>query len=343
MDIKKEKTPIAVFGTGGMASRFMAGASRCADFFVAVIFNRSIDTAALFAERWGVSAATSTLSDLPSLSKVAYVATPTSSHYAVARALLSQKMNVIVEKPMCLSSRELNELLKLSFESNRLIIDGMWTLYNPSVRSLESFLGSESICAVRSFIGFSNDSGSQIRTQSAEGGAVFDILIYQAYLAFYLLGFRGDPQFSSVSLTRNVHGVVEDYRVRFRHDDTLAEFAGSIRCGGKSFFIVETTHFVVRIFHPIFNPAFVLVIPKREAALRHWLGAFLFQLGQLRFVIGRAVNSVCKGTRFFKNPLHDQVAVFAKAISDGQYKGPVTVASMRWVYSFLDTVSEISD
>lgn len=68
------------------------------------------------------------------------IATPTSTHYTIAKKCLAKGKHVLVEKPLCTSVREAEELCKLAEKNSlALMVDHIY-LYNPIVRQLKGFL-----------------------------------------------------------------------------------------------------------------------------------------------------------------------------------------------------------
>ncbi|MDE1770991.1 MAG: Gfo/Idh/MocA family oxidoreductase, partial [Thaumarchaeota archaeon] len=63
----------------------------------------------------------------------AFVCTPTSTHFEIAKTLLQKKKNVFVEKPMTYLSREGEELLELAQKNKVTLTSGYIERFNPAV------------------------------------------------------------------------------------------------------------------------------------------------------------------------------------------------------------------
>lgn len=75
----------------------------------------------------------------PEIEAVA-VATNSSSHYAVARAVLEAGKHVLVEKPLAQSAREAAALVRLAAERGRVLMVGHLLVYHPAVEKLRQLL-----------------------------------------------------------------------------------------------------------------------------------------------------------------------------------------------------------
>jgi len=69
-----------------------------------------------------------------------YIATPTSSHFAIAKEALLAGKHVLVEKPMTLSSRDAGELISLANHQHRILMVGHTFEYNEAVRRLKEII-----------------------------------------------------------------------------------------------------------------------------------------------------------------------------------------------------------
>ena len=70
------------------------------------------------------------------------IATPASTHYQIAKEYLEKGVDVLVEKPLALSSEECNELIKLAKENQNILMVGHTYLYNPAIRYIKEHVGN---------------------------------------------------------------------------------------------------------------------------------------------------------------------------------------------------------
>lgn len=86
----------------------------------------------------------------PSIQAV-LIATPVATHFAVAKEALLAGKDAFVEKPLTMSSREADELVKIAAEKGRVLMVGHLLLYQPAVQWLKEYLKVGSLGKVRSF------------------------------------------------------------------------------------------------------------------------------------------------------------------------------------------------
>lgn len=70
----------------------------------------------------------------------AFVCTPTSTHFEIAKSLLQKKKNVFVEKPMTYLSREGEELLELAKKNKVILTSGYIERFNPAVSLVKEYV-----------------------------------------------------------------------------------------------------------------------------------------------------------------------------------------------------------
>ncbi len=70
----------------------------------------------------------------------AFVCTPTSTHFEIAKTLLQKKKNVFVEKPMTYLSREGEELLELAKKNKVILTSGYIERFNPAVSLVKEYV-----------------------------------------------------------------------------------------------------------------------------------------------------------------------------------------------------------
>ncbi len=91
----------------------------------------------------GVETKTDLLSvlDNPEI-QAAVIATPASTHYAVAKQCLAAGKHVLVEKPFTLSLKEADELISIAHEKKLVLMVGMTFIYNAAVRKVRELIQS---------------------------------------------------------------------------------------------------------------------------------------------------------------------------------------------------------
>ncbi len=70
----------------------------------------------------------------------AVIATPPSTHFAIAKACLEHGLNVLVEKPLTLTSAHAEELIELAEKKDRLLMVGHTFEYNAAVHAMRDLI-----------------------------------------------------------------------------------------------------------------------------------------------------------------------------------------------------------
>jgi len=70
------------------------------------------------------------------------VATPAITHYPIGKILLSRGLNVLLEKPMTLSTEHAQELVEIAKESNARLMVGHVLLFHPAIKKIKEIVDS---------------------------------------------------------------------------------------------------------------------------------------------------------------------------------------------------------
>lgn len=73
------------------------------------------------------------------------LATPAETHYPVARKLLERGLNILIEKPMALSSQHSRELLEIAGRTKARLMVGHLLLFHPAIRKIKEIIDSGKI------------------------------------------------------------------------------------------------------------------------------------------------------------------------------------------------------
>jgi predicted dehydrogenase len=71
------------------------------------------------------------------------IATPVPTHYILAKQALEAGKHVLVEKPPAMRAGEMEELVDLARDRNRVLMPGHLLLYHPGVRALKDLIDEE--------------------------------------------------------------------------------------------------------------------------------------------------------------------------------------------------------
>jgi predicted dehydrogenase len=186
-----------------------------------VVCSRSANKAAAFAREFGVSEATNQLGDVlaSDLVDAVYIATPHATHHELAMRCLHAGKHVLVEKPMGLNKRQVQEIFHMAASRNLVAVEAMWTTFGPTFHAVLTSIRQGDIGEVRSVqasfgIPFPRETGSRWSAEMT-GSTLLDQGIYPLTLAYRLLGV---PQrITSGSVVEN--GVDVTVHMTLHYDD----------------------------------------------------------------------------------------------------------------------------
>ena len=121
------------------------------------------------------------------------VATPTSTHYALAKEALEGRKHVLVEKPLTTKVKEGLELLKLAAKYRLTLMVGHVFLYNPAVRKAKEYLDAGHLGKVY-YVSMTRTNLGPVRS---DVNAAWDLAAHDVSIANYW--FNSEPL--SVSAT----------------------------------------------------------------------------------------------------------------------------------------------
>jgi predicted dehydrogenase len=158
------------------------------------------------AERHPEARATNDIGDLlddDSLDAVV-VATPVPTHYALAKQALEAGKHVFVEKPPAMRAAEMDELVRLADERDRVLMPGHLLLYHPGVLKLKELIADGELGEVLCVYGNRVNLGI-VRSNE---NALWSLGVHDLSVILYLLD--EDPELATAQGSASIHSGVED-------------------------------------------------------------------------------------------------------------------------------------
>ena len=152
--------------------------SELPDVEFAAIYDADPATAAEIGGRLGVHAVSS-LEEFASLVDAATIATPTPTHFPVAKFLLEKGKHCLVEKPITENTRDATELADLAQSSGLVLQVGHIERFNPVLSALESRLSCPQFIESHRLSPYPN--------RSIEIGVVLDLMIHDIEIVLHLV------------------------------------------------------------------------------------------------------------------------------------------------------------
>ena len=208
-----------IIGTNWITHSYVECAQATQKWNLAAVYSRKEDSAKEFASKYeGQKIALYTDLDKffnDSNLQAIYVASPNILHYEHAKAAINAGKHVILEKPSCSKSQELDELFKLSKEKGVFLIEAWRHIQEANFKIFKSAISK--IGQVRgasiSFCQFSSRYDAVLKGDVPNifnlemgGGALADLGCYTVAAAVWLFGAPKDAQYYPVIISTGADG-----------------------------------------------------------------------------------------------------------------------------------------
>ncbi|MGZ4131065.1 MAG: Gfo/Idh/MocA family protein [Actinomycetota bacterium] len=132
------------------------------------------------------------------------VATPVPTHYALAKQALEAGKHVFVEKPPAMRAAEMDELVRIADERDRVLMPGHLLLYHPGVLKLKELIDAGELGDVLCVYGNRVNLGI-VRSNE---NALWSLGVHDLSVILYLLD--EDPDLATAQGSASIHPGVED-------------------------------------------------------------------------------------------------------------------------------------
>ncbi len=180
-------TKIGVVGCGHWGQNHVRVFSNLDNCTVEMICDTDKENLKVFTKKYPGKRAVTKYQDILKNKEIGSVviATPSSTHYAIARDCLAFHKDVMCEKPLTLRVEESEELVKLAKRNKRILMVGHVFMYDPGIQYLRRYINTglgkvHYICSRRTNLG-------PIRN---DVNVVWDLASHDVSIISYLLGSR---------------------------------------------------------------------------------------------------------------------------------------------------------
>ncbi len=132
------------------------------------------------------------------------VATPVPTHYALAKQALEADKHVFVEKPPAMRAAEMDELVRIAAERERVLMPGHLLLYHPAVVKLKELVSSGELGDVLCVYGNRVNLGI-VRSNE---NALWSLGVHDLSVILYLLD--EDPDLATAQGSASIHPGIQD-------------------------------------------------------------------------------------------------------------------------------------
>ncbi|HVI82966.1 MAG TPA: Gfo/Idh/MocA family oxidoreductase [Chthoniobacterales bacterium] len=173
-----KKLRVGVVGVGHIGSNHARLYSEIANADFTAIYDVDVTRANSIAKKYGGTVAKS-LEEFTVLVDAASVATPTNSHYEIARPLLEKGKHLLMEKPITENPRHATELAELAAGNQLILQVGHVERFNPVLSALEARLTHPRFIEAHRLSSYPN--------RSTDIGVVLDLMIHDLEVILYLV------------------------------------------------------------------------------------------------------------------------------------------------------------
>ena len=173
-----QKFKVGVVGTGSIGKNHARVLSELPAVEFAAIYDADPATAAEIGARLNVRAVSS-LDEFAALVDAATIATPTPTHFPIAKALLEKGKHCLVEKPITENTRDATELAELAHRAGLVLQVGHIERFNPVLSALEARLTCPQFIESHRLSPYPN--------RSIEIGVVLDLMIHDLEIVLHLV------------------------------------------------------------------------------------------------------------------------------------------------------------
>ncbi|HJT80660.1 MAG TPA: Gfo/Idh/MocA family oxidoreductase [Chthoniobacterales bacterium] len=172
------KLRVGVVGVGHIGSNHARLYAEIPSAEFAAVYDTDTARASAIARKYGAKTA-STIWEFGDMIDAASVATPTTAHYDVARALLQSGKHLLIEKPITETTKQASELVNMASERNLILQVGHVERFNPVLSALEARLTHPRFIEAHRL--------SPYPERSTDIGVILDLMIHDLEVILHLV------------------------------------------------------------------------------------------------------------------------------------------------------------
>ena len=248
---------IATIGTSWITESFIASSEYVDDVKIYAAYSRSEEKAKSFALKNNIDNAYFSLEAMLSDKNIdaVYIASPNSKHFEQAKMCLEAGKHVICEKPMVVTTEQLEELYAIADSKNLILLEAMKSMHSEGLSVIKNALPDigEIRTAQIDFSQHSSKYGAYKRGDNPNifnpamcTGALMDLGVYCVYFALELFGepekviSHSDFLESGADCTGTLIFVYDDKTVTITYSKTANGFLGSRILGENGAITVQS-------------------------------------------------------------------------------------------------------
>jgi len=193
--MEKHKIKWGIVGCGNIANKLASDLALVQGAELNAVASRSLERAQEFAQKHNSKKSYGSYDKFFADADIdiVYIATPHNSHCELSLKALKNGKHVLCEKPLAMNRKEAEKMIALSKTKNLFFMEGLWTRFNPTFLEVKKRIDNGEIGDIKYIkadFSFKSEHplDSRVFDLNLGGGAILDIGIYPAFLAYAMLG-----------------------------------------------------------------------------------------------------------------------------------------------------------
>ena len=221
-----------ILGTGRIAGVFCDTLAQMTDAQIYAIGSRTEEKAKAFAQTYQAPVSYGSYEALVADENIdiVYVASPINCHYEHVKLCLLAGKGVLCEKAFTQTAEQAEELYALAKEKNLLLMEALWTRYQPVYRKILEWKEAGLFGEIRHVDASFYTGGTKshrLYKDPSQGGCLPDLTIYPLLYACSMLGF--EPKQIDALAMKNEWGMDVTESIRLLYDNgSFASLTGGL-------------------------------------------------------------------------------------------------------------------
>jgi predicted dehydrogenase len=226
-----------IIGPGIIATKFARDIQLADNAKLEAVASRSKEKAEAFAKEYGITHVYGSYLDmvLDNTIDAVYIATPHNFHKEQAILCLQNNKHVLIEKPITVNKKELEEIIDLAKKKNLVVMEAMWSRFLPATKYMKELIASKKFGELQHFeLNFGYELSEdypqegRILNPNLAGGSILDLGIYPVSIASYLTNNKEIKEIEVDALLHD-NGVDLDCAIQVTYvDGTTSELRSSV-------------------------------------------------------------------------------------------------------------------
>ena len=309
---------IGIVGSGRIAGRFVSEARYVSGIHVESVFNPHIESARRFADKYELEFFESKYDEFLDRINAVYIASPHGTHFDYAKRALTKGKNVLIEKPMCLTKQDAEELFSLAKEKGCIIMEAIKTAYAPGFVRVVGLAKSGVIGEIKDveacFTKLTEDNTRELSDKEF-GGSFTELASYTVLPIIKLLGVEyKNIRFSYYNTKNGLDGYTKAY---FDYGNAQATSKTGLKVKSEGQLVISGTMGYIKVAAPWWKTTDIEICyedtTQNEKVYTQFKGDGLrYEISDFVSIVNGYGNNVFKLTREESIALAEIIELFLK-------------------------------